>query len=301
MNNLNIDYRVNFDFLKIRNKFKISSNSNEFEQDKNRYLISMTAPYVNLQLGDSYPYINQYVLNGYRVRGLNLKIDSKFFDAHIVQGELARSVLGDPADNSIIISNMYNNMICIDSNSQPTGDSTQELCCIDGCGEEYQNQWVEDDTSYIVDFSRDNYTFKRNIYAFNLGFGHPEYLFLNMNIVKAQDNINTLQKISNNMSGYIVEIPEHLVGDLININNSSSFNINIDSDIDFLGKEKLKQVKSDGIKKKLMGVKFDTDNIILTGSLDLTDQDNKIIGELRSACYSPHFKKVIGIAMMKKD
>ncbi len=77
--------------------------------------------------------------------------------------------------------------------------------------------------------------------------------------------------------------------------------VNIDSDIDFLGKEKLKQFKSDGIKKKLMGVKFDTDNISLTGSLDLTDQDDKIIGELRSACYSPHFKKVIGIAMMKKD
>ncbi len=77
--------------------------------------------------------------------------------------------------------------------------------------------------------------------------------------------------------------------------------INIDSDVDFLGKEKLKQIKSDGIKKKLMGVKFDTDKISLTSSLDLTDQNNKIIGELRSACYSPHFKKVIGIAMMKKD
>ena len=77
--------------------------------------------------------------------------------------------------------------------------------------------------------------------------------------------------------------------------------INIDSDVDFLGKEKLKQIKSDGIKKKLMGVKFDTDKINLTGSLDLTDQNNKKIGELRSACYSPHFKKVIGIAMMKKD
>ena len=77
--------------------------------------------------------------------------------------------------------------------------------------------------------------------------------------------------------------------------------INIDSDVDFLGKEKLKQIKSDGIKKKLMGVKFDTDKISLTGSLELTDQNDKIIGELRSACYSPHFKKVIGIAMMKKD
>ena len=77
--------------------------------------------------------------------------------------------------------------------------------------------------------------------------------------------------------------------------------VNTDSEIDFLGKEKLKQIKSDGIKKKLMGVKFDTDKISLTGSLDLTDQNNKKIGELRSACYSPHFKKVIGIAMMKKD
>jgi len=77
--------------------------------------------------------------------------------------------------------------------------------------------------------------------------------------------------------------------------------INIDSDINFLGKEKLKEIKSQGIKKKLMGVKLDIDNISITGSLDLTDQDSNVIGELRSACYSPHFKKVIGIAMMKKS
>ena len=77
--------------------------------------------------------------------------------------------------------------------------------------------------------------------------------------------------------------------------------INIDSDINFLGKEKLKEIASQGIKKKLMGVKLDIDNISITGSLDLTDQDGNIIGELRSACYSPYFKKVIGIAMMKKS
>ena len=77
--------------------------------------------------------------------------------------------------------------------------------------------------------------------------------------------------------------------------------VNIDSDINFLGKEKLKEIKLQGIKKKLMGVKLDIDNISISGSLDLTDQDGNIIGELRSACYSPHFKKVIGIAMMKKS
>ena len=77
--------------------------------------------------------------------------------------------------------------------------------------------------------------------------------------------------------------------------------INIDSDVIFLGKEKLKKIKSEGIKRKLMGVKLDLDSISLTGSLNLTDDQNNIIGELRSACYSPYFKKVIGIAMMKKS
>jgi len=76
--------------------------------------------------------------------------------------------------------------------------------------------------------------------------------------------------------------------------------INIESEVNFLGKEKLKKIKSEGIKKKLMGVMLNIDKISITGSLELSDQNNNIIGELRSACYSPHFKKVIGIAMMKK-
>ena len=76
--------------------------------------------------------------------------------------------------------------------------------------------------------------------------------------------------------------------------------INIDSDIEFLGKDKLKKIKSEGIKKKLMGVKIDTDSISVTGSMSLTDEKNNVIGELRSGCYNPTFKQVIGIAMIKK-
>jgi len=76
--------------------------------------------------------------------------------------------------------------------------------------------------------------------------------------------------------------------------------INLDSNVNFLGKEKLKKIKNEGIKRKLMGVKFDIKQINLSGSVDLKDEKDNIIGELRSACYSPHFKKVIGIAMIKK-
>jgi len=76
--------------------------------------------------------------------------------------------------------------------------------------------------------------------------------------------------------------------------------VNLDSDIVFLGKEKLKKIKLEGIKKRLMGVEIETDNIGLSGSVEITNDEGNLIGDLRSACYSPHFKKVIGIAMIKE-
>ena len=76
--------------------------------------------------------------------------------------------------------------------------------------------------------------------------------------------------------------------------------VSLDSEVNFLGKEKLKKIKSDGIKSKLMGIQFEAKEISLSGSLDVKNEKNSKIGELRSACYSPHFGKVIGIAMMEK-
>jgi dimethylsulfoniopropionate demethylase len=76
--------------------------------------------------------------------------------------------------------------------------------------------------------------------------------------------------------------------------------VNLDSDIVFLGKEKLKKIKLDGVKRKLMGVQIETNDISLTGSVNIMNNDGNLIGDLRSACYSPHFKKVIGIAMIKE-
>ena len=76
--------------------------------------------------------------------------------------------------------------------------------------------------------------------------------------------------------------------------------VNLDSDVKFLGKEKLKKIKLEGINKKIMGVQVETNQINMTDSLDLKNEKNEKIGELRSACYSPKFKKVVGIAMMQK-
>ena len=73
----------------------------------------------------------------------------------------------------------------------------------------------------------------------------------------------------------------------------------LDNGIDYLGKKALQNIKKVGIEKKLMGVKIDLDQINLTKEEKLLDENKNIIGFLRSAAFSPKFKKVVGIAMIK--
>ena len=76
--------------------------------------------------------------------------------------------------------------------------------------------------------------------------------------------------------------------------------MNLESDAKFLGKERLKQIRDKGITRKLMGVKIDHDKIDMYCEKTLLDDENNIVGYVRSAAYSPTFKKVIGIAMINK-
>ena len=76
--------------------------------------------------------------------------------------------------------------------------------------------------------------------------------------------------------------------------------VNLDTDVNFLGKEKLKEVRKQGVARKLMGVKIESKEINVAKSIKIIDEKNNEIGELRSGVYSPHFGKVIGIAMMTK-
>ena len=72
----------------------------------------------------------------------------------------------------------------------------------------------------------------------------------------------------------------------------------IDSEVEFIGKDILKTIKSKGITKRLMGIKVEAQSIDVSGSIEVKDINNNHIGELRSGIYSPTFKKVIGICMI---
>ena len=76
--------------------------------------------------------------------------------------------------------------------------------------------------------------------------------------------------------------------------------IDIVSDVNYLGKKALVKISKEGIKRKLMGVKIDLDKIEMMEER-LLHKGTSLVGQLRSAVYSPHFKKVVGIAMIKKQ
>jgi dimethylsulfoniopropionate demethylase len=76
--------------------------------------------------------------------------------------------------------------------------------------------------------------------------------------------------------------------------------IDIKSDIDFLGKRALIKIAREGIERKLMGVLIDSGQIEISQQMLLHNSIN-VVGHLRSAIYSPNLKKVVGIAMIKKE
>ena len=76
--------------------------------------------------------------------------------------------------------------------------------------------------------------------------------------------------------------------------------VSLDSDIDFVGKKALKKIKQDGIKRKQVGLEIDCKP--LTGPNTTFwpgEKNNKKIGKITSAVYSPRLKKNIALAMIE--
>ena len=76
--------------------------------------------------------------------------------------------------------------------------------------------------------------------------------------------------------------------------------VNLDANIEFLGKKSLIEIKNKGITRKLMGIKINTKKLS-PDNTKLYDKENHLIGEVRSAAFSPKFEKIVGIAMIKKE
>ena len=76
--------------------------------------------------------------------------------------------------------------------------------------------------------------------------------------------------------------------------------VNLDSNINFIGKDALKRIKQDGVKRKQVGIEIDCEplkgpNTTFWG----LQKNNKKIGKVTSAVYSPRLKKNIALAIVE--
>ena len=75
--------------------------------------------------------------------------------------------------------------------------------------------------------------------------------------------------------------------------------VNLDTDINFIGKDALKKINQEGVKRKQVGVILDCDP--LTGPNTTFWEilkDNQVVGKTTSAVYSPRLKQNIALAMV---
>jgi len=78
--------------------------------------------------------------------------------------------------------------------------------------------------------------------------------------------------------------------------------VNLDMKDNFVGKEALKKINSEGIKRKQVGVVLDCEPLEGPNTTFWKIiKDNKEIGKITSAVYSPRLKKNIALAMVAID
>ena len=76
--------------------------------------------------------------------------------------------------------------------------------------------------------------------------------------------------------------------------------VNLNSEVNFIGKEALKKIKQEGIKRKQVGLIIDCDPLSGPNTTFWpVEKDGKTTGKVTSAVYSPRLKKNIALAMIE--
>jgi len=176
-------YFIDLEWLKIDAQYDKSSLENKFYQPFDRYKIKFASEFLEVNFGDSHPFFDEYSLRGHPVRGLHFIFSRGPVYGQLISGESARAVQGDPEKNAMVISHV---------------DSTTA-------------NW----TFYL---SRNNYTFKRDVWGGNLILSLGKKIKWDINFLKVQDNTPTVSASVNNARVYFASpLQERMVSGSDNI------------------------------------------------------------------------------------
>ena len=201
-NTSNLNFTINSDMFKISTKLKKSSLESDLYQPYDRYYMKLDFnDNFNLEYGDFYPMLNDFLLNGKRVRGTGLNLNMKWFQLNILNGDFERAIQGDPFNNALVISDYY----------PCTLDEVEGDCLFD----------------YAFDISRNNYAFQKEVkgLSFNLGKRTNGFNW-GLNLLKVKDNVNSVQSTFDTA---LIEIPYNMEP-FSEYNSSECLDVNEDNE-----------------------------------------------------------------------
>ena len=173
---ININYNIDLDWLLMDVVYSKSSLENKNTQPKDRYKINLQNDFMRLNLGDSYPTVDEYGWNGKHIRGINFLFDKGPIYLNVINGKTKRAVQGDSDNKSMFISNI---------------DSTL--------------------ADWTIGLSRKNYAFQQDVFASKVKFKYRNKAYWDFNYIKVQDNIPTVSRAPSNA---IITLPDELVPEI---------------------------------------------------------------------------------------
>ena len=183
------NYNVEFDWLSCKTSYNKSSLESEYKQPFDRYVINLKNNFFDIKLGDSYPVLDNYALNGHHMRGLNLKFYKGPVIINMIKGNTKRAIQGNSNDNAIVAS------------AQIEADST------------------------IISLSRNNYTFQQELLGFKISTKIKNKFYFDLNYIKVEDNVSTVVKNISNADVQIslIDNQYNIVYDDLMLNYQSIF------------------------------------------------------------------------------
>jgi len=160
--NIGGNIRGNFGPIEYRAMAYYTSRENPKFQPRNRLLLEAGTSWIGVKFGDTTPRLNELMLWGSRVRGIEAYLKLGFFNVEFAQGQLQRPIEGQP-------------MIAIAT------DSTR---------------WVHPLSGDTVQSTTGIYrygTYDRNLLALRASFGGGKYFQLGWNLVKVKDDPQSIQ------------------------------------------------------------------------------------------------------------
>ncbi len=169
--------------ITVKADIRLTSDEDPYKQPKNRLRFNTSAgKWLNMDFGDFSSRHSKYTLDGKRVRGIGFDLTGGYVNLHVVKGELARSIQGRTT-----LDQAYTGTLTTVTNAD---DSTV--------------------TDLIYQLDRKGYTFQQDVLAARLSFGSGRYAQWGINILKAKDNIASVDR---DIDEALLSIPEVAVYD----------------------------------------------------------------------------------------